>query len=237
MLSALCWVNREHARPVPIRLKLTEEEAKKIIDEHSHFVFPNSVDFVRHAVSSSDDGSNSESEASTFKSVDMSSTNEETDTDEQIIKKYNLDNYPETSMGLLSVEDESGSPTKADFEKIFSDMNTLSLFSPRDDPYLLKSSKNTDDTDDFDDYFDEEEDLDDLTLRQTDYLFVAARVPEDGDIAQLEYYVYEEPEDNLYVHHDIMLSIFPLCLEWANYAANGNSNYGMLLSIVGNSSR
>lgn len=27
-------------------------------------------------------------------------------------------------------------------------------------------------------------------------------------------YIYEEKTGNLYVHHDIMLSAFPICLEW-----------------------
>ncbi|KGG51076.1 hypothetical protein DI09_45p30 [Mitosporidium daphniae] len=234
MLSALCWVNRECVRPVPVRLKITEEEAKKIIDDHAHFVSPSSVDFVRHSVSSSDDCSNSESEACILDSMEMASTKEhididgEIDTEESIIKKYNLKDYPESSMSLLSAEDENVSPTKADFERIFADMNTLSLLSPRDDPYLLKSSKSanqdTSGADDFDDYFDEEEDMDDLTIRPTDYLLVTARVPEDDDIAQLEFYVYEESEDNLYVHHDIMLPTFPLCLEWADYATGRDSS-------------
>jgi len=30
-------------------------------------------------------------------------------------------------------------------------------------------------------------------------------------------YVYEEPHDNLYAHHDIPLPIFPLCLAWLDY--------------------
>jgi len=29
--------------------------------------------------------------------------------------------------------------------------------------------------------------------------------------------VYDESEDNLYVHHDLMLPSFPLCLEWLDY--------------------
>lgn len=27
-------------------------------------------------------------------------------------------------------------------------------------------------------------------------------------------YVYEEKTSNLYVHHDVMLSAFPICIEW-----------------------
>lgn len=34
---------------------------------------------------------------------------------------------------------------------------------------------------------------------------------------QKEIYVYEEQENNLYVHHDILLPSFPLCVEWIDY--------------------
>jgi periodic tryptophan protein 1 len=29
-------------------------------------------------------------------------------------------------------------------------------------------------------------------------------------------YVYDEPQSNFYCHHDILLSSFPLALEWLN---------------------
>jgi periodic tryptophan protein 1 len=35
-------------------------------------------------------------------------------------------------------------------------------------------------------------------------------------------YIYESSEDNLYVHHDIMLPSQPLCVEWINYNTNSN---------------
>ena len=33
-------------------------------------------------------------------------------------------------------------------------------------------------------------------------------------MSNLEVYVYEPSQDNLYVHHDIPLPVFPLCLAW-----------------------
>lgn len=54
-----------------------------------------------------------------------------------------------------------------------------------------------------------------LEILPSDNLLVAART--DDDISQLEVYVYDESLENLYVHHDIMLPSFPLCLEWLDF--------------------
>lgn len=33
-------------------------------------------------------------------------------------------------------------------------------------------------------------------------------------MSNLEIFVYEQEKNNLYVHHEIILGAFPLCLEW-----------------------
>ena len=37
-------------------------------------------------------------------------------------------------------------------------------------------------------------------------------------------YVYEEISGNLYVHHDVMLSAFPICIEWLGVDPSTFSN-------------
>lgn len=39
----------------------------------------------------------------------------------------------------------------------------------------------------------------------------------EDEVSQLEIYVYDESSENLYVHHDLMLPNFPLCLEWLDF--------------------
>jgi periodic tryptophan protein 1 len=68
---------------------------------------------------------------------------------------------------------------------------------------------------------DEDEDREDLQILATDNLVLAARI--EDEVAHLEVYVYEDDVDNLYVHHDIMLPAYPLCVEWLNHAAGSRS--------------
>jgi periodic tryptophan protein 1 len=58
---------------------------------------------------------------------------------------------------------------------------------------------------------DDEEEVDDMTYKDTDLVFVASRASDDP---HFEVYVYDEPKDNLFLHHDAHLSAFPLCSTW-----------------------
>ena len=59
---------------------------------------------------------------------------------------------------------------------------------------------------------DSEEEKEDYTIRKTDSLIVAATA--ENDHSNLEVYIYDHTTSDLYVHHEIILSSYPLCLEW-----------------------
>lgn len=59
---------------------------------------------------------------------------------------------------------------------------------------------------------DDDEEIDDTHFKETDSVFISARA--DPKDPKLEVYVYDEPEDSLYVHHDMTVSAFPLCSTW-----------------------
>jgi len=61
-------------------------------------------------------------------------------------------------------------------------------------------------------FSDSEEEKDDYTIRKSDSIIVAATA--ENDHSNLEIYVYEHEVGNLYVHHEIILSSYPLCIEW-----------------------
>lgn len=123
--------------------------------------------------------------------------------DEDDMAKYNLDEY----------DDE---PSKA--QSIFSKVKGLSYYgSNAEDPYITLQDEE-----------DEEEETD-ISVLSTDNMLLAAKT--EDDLSHLEVYVYESRSDNLYVHHDILLPAFPLCMEWLDYRVgrkaelDGGGNY------------
>jgi periodic tryptophan protein 1 len=83
---------------------------------------------------------------------------------------------------------------------IFSTVKGLSFYQPDEtDPYITLDE--------------EDEEREEMEIQPTDNLILAAKT--EDEVSYLEVYVYEE--DNMYVHHDIMLPSFPLCLEWLDY--------------------
>ncbi|KAF7312588.1 WD-REPEATS-REGION domain-containing protein [Mycena indigotica] len=108
------------------------------------------------------------------------------------LSEYNLDDYD-------AEEDDIATAAGP-----FSNIKGLTYYqNDEDDPYItLKEDDNA-------------AEREELEVLPTDNLLVVAKT--EDEISQLEVYVYEESEDNLYVHHDLMLPNFPLCLEWLDF--------------------
>ncbi|KAF8322669.1 WD40 repeat-like protein [Clavulina sp. PMI_390] len=112
------------------------------------------------------------------------------------LSQYKLDEYDEDTGNIASGP--------------FSNIKGLTYYRDNeDDPYItLKEDE-------------EEEERQELEVLPSDNLLVIAKT--EDDISHLEVYVYDESEDNLYVHHDLMLPSFPLCLEWLDYKPASSS--------------
>ena len=63
--------------------------------------------------------------------------------------------------------------------------------------------------------------VEDYEIGETDLLLLGAR--SDEQVSNLEAYVYEEPQDNLYPHHDVPLPVYPLCLAWFDFRPGGGA--------------
>ncbi|KAG1801171.1 transductin family protein/WD-40 repeat family protein [Suillus variegatus] len=107
------------------------------------------------------------------------------------LAQYKLDEYDDDD-----VKEDGTGP--------FSNIKGLTFYRDnQDDPYITLKDDVEDD-----------ERLE-LEILPTDNLLVTAKT--EDDVSQLEIYVYDESQDNLYVHHDLMLPNFPLCLEWLDF--------------------
>ncbi len=61
----------------------------------------------------------------------------------------------------------------------------------------------------------EDSDGDDYEIRKDDNLLLAGHF--DEDICSLNVYVYNRPDRHFYIHHDLMLPSYPVCLEWMDF--------------------
>ncbi|KAH9634468.1 hypothetical protein HF086_008302, partial [Spodoptera exigua] len=73
---------------------------------------------------------------------------------------------------------------------------------------------------------DEEDDI----IKPNDNLLLVGHVESDASV--LEVYIYNKEEDSFYVHHDIILPWFPLCIEWLSHDPS-DPNPGNLCALGG----
>lgn len=76
--------------------------------------------------------------------------------------------------------------------------------SNADDPYVTRRDEDESDSE-----------AEDLEVNPDENLIVTGLV--DGDASTLVFHVFNEDEGSMYVHHDILLSSYPICVEWLNY--------------------
>jgi periodic tryptophan protein 1 len=131
-------------------------------------------------------------------SLTKSDSSSEADDD---LREYDLDNYD-------SEPDASGEQPHG----IFGNTTSLAYHtSNTEDPYITLKDDDASDSE-----------REELQVLATDNMVLAARV--EDEVAHLEVYVYEDEDDNLYVHHDIMLPAIPLCVEWLSIGAGKNAS-------------
>lgn len=134
------------------------------------------------------------------------------------LSEYNLETYDEDDAN----EAELGP---------FTNIKGLTYYRNNDeDPYItLKdvSASITPQSSGFNPFYslqdnEDEDERGELEILPTDNLVVVAKTQD--EISQLEIYVYDESQENLYAHHDLMLPNFPLCLEWLDFPPAGSTS-------------
>lgn len=120
------------------------------------------------------------------------------DEDPDDLSRYKLDEYDDD-------EDEDGDADEGALGA-FSNIKGLTFHRNNDeDPYITMK----------DDDADSETSREELEVYPTDNLIITAKTQD--EVSQIDAYVYSSSDANLYVHHDLMLPSFPLCLEWLDY--------------------
>ena len=139
------WVQRGAAKSVPEKVKLTQEELSAVIEKTQRQLNVAEEEEVEENEEKGDD--------------DDEVIEEGSDNDQDIVQKYDLDNYDN--------EDENTSNQDLG--------NLISHANPRDDPYLVNP-----------DLEDDQSDIEDYTIKDSDNLLLVGHV--DGNAAVLEVY-------------------------------------------------
>eukprot|EP00971_Amphidinium_carterae_P038419 755629-Amphidinium_carterae.1 len=67
-------------------------------------------------------------------------------------------------------------------------------------------------------------------IRPDDNIFMAVSCEEEN--CMLEMYIYDADEATMYVHHDIMLDAYPLCVEWLSSASGAGTGSFAAVGLI-----
>ncbi|CAH2351929.1 periodic tryptophan protein 1 [[Candida] railenensis] len=216
MISSTCWVPRGYASEFPEKYELDDAEMERI----------NAMANLQLNERADEDLDEDEEVDEDEEETKSNKLTDQIDQDDDL-KEYDLENY----------DNDTNSDQVGQQVTIFPGLSTsdAAIYGEEGEDQYLSLPTEEDD---------KEEKLE-SQIYPTDNLVLATRT--EDDISYLDVYVYddgagapegadEEEEDkfdadvakglvresNLYVHHDIMLPSFPLCVEWINYKP-GNS--------------
>lgn len=202
MISAIAWVPKGASKPEPEVAELpSKEEIEELIKTGA-------------LERSEDNGSEDEDE-----DMDADAEKQTGEVAQALAVADALGKTSNNKSGA-QLEDLTDGLKELDMENYDEEDDGIELFSkglgdlyyPSNDidPYL----KDQDD--------DDSEEIEDMTIRPMDAVVVCAR--NEDDVSHLEVWIYEDSDDgdsNMYVHHDIIISAFPLCTAWLDFPLKG----------------
>ncbi|KAF8734141.1 WD40 repeat-like protein, partial [Rhizoctonia solani] len=215
LISSIAWVRRGVAAENPEKYNLDEKELERVQKLARIELEDAQIELQRASEAAHDMENRSDEEDSSVEEDDNDdswedSASDDDRMDEDVIDpepkkskskpnaqddpdglaEYNLDNYDEEKIGAAS--------------GVFSNIKGLTYYRSNDeDPYITLKED------------DEEAERTELQVQSTDNMIVTAKT--EDEVSHLDVYIYNDNDENLYVHHDILLPSFPLCLEWLDF--------------------
>ncbi len=217
LISAVHWIPRGKAARHPARTNLTSDEEVARISALTGIEFADAQKQLEHAQKAAEgmgqddgweddeeeedgeDAAMDEDSAAAKPNGDAAAQATKQPEDPEDLSRYRLDEY----------DDDEDAPADAATGSMgaFSNIRGLTFHRNNDeDPYITMKD---------DDDADSNDSREALEVLPSDNLIITAKT--EDDVSQVEAYVYSAEDSNLYVHHDLMLPSFPLCLEWLDY--------------------
>lgn len=190
VISALCWVSRGYAAPI---MKQYEPDDAEIL-EHSKL----SKKYLK-------------------KDIKTTELKEAANDMEENLDNMQMD-FEDAKNALNNAEKVKQNQEMIDADTLGGNMP---IFSSELDKMKEAVIADDDGDEDFisdegmpEAYSDSDEEKEDYTIRKSDNLIITATAEDDH--SNLEVYLFDHKTSDLYVHHEIILGAYPICLEWLN---------------------
>ncbi|XP_053112082.1 periodic tryptophan protein 1 homolog [Hemicordylus capensis] len=203
-VTCAAWVPRGVAKATPDKVQIDREELKHLISEAKERLQERTdgSDDDEQGDAAGDTMEVTEAAGSALEDEDNEEKRDDGGDDDDDLARYDLDNYDEEDEGTDSLGET---------------LAGLTVYgSNENDPYI--TIKDT-----------EQYEQEDFVIKPSDNLVVCGRV--DKDHCSLEVHVYNHEEDSFYVHHDLILSAYPLSAEWLNFDPNPDDLAGNYIAV------
>ncbi|KAJ2661490.1 rRNA-processing protein [Coemansia sp. RSA 1200] len=203
MISAFAWVRKGVAAERPTTYEMTEDEYARL-----QSVAKEEISLAK-------------------KEIKAKAKIDEEILNDPALKEFDLEHY-DTDEGEEDEENEDedengqkGESGRGRSTNLFSNVRGLAYYEDNQEDPDITGGDGAD--------LEDEEEAEETRILGSDNLLLVAKT--EDDVSNIEVCVLEGAEDNMFVHHDFMLSSFPLAVEWLDFRVGrkagqeGGGNY------------